>query len=293
MTYLVDSHCHLASLELNGKGASTVDEVIKRAHFAHVTHMLCVACELAEYEPMAKLTQNYSEVFLALGMHPLNLKEKVDYQEEDFVKIFSQDKRLIALGETGLDYFYDANNAKVQQESFIRQIELAKVLHKPLIIHAREAHHDTVNILKEHQAYDVGGIMHCYCDGIEMARQCLDMGFYISFSGIATFKGSDNVREVINYVPNDRLLVETDSPYLAPVPVRGIENEPAFVAYTLDYIANYKNMSVQELATITSQNFENLFKLKLADYPICELSFEDIKQDYMNYKLEKARQLSL
>lgn len=294
MTFLVDSHCHLASLQLDGKGAKSIDEVIKRAHFAHVSHMLCVACALSEFENMATITKPYREIFLALGMHPLNLRDEKPYSEDEFIAAFNQDQRLIALGETGLDYFYDKDNAKAQQESFVRQIEIAKVVKKPLIIHARAAHHDTVNIMKAHQAYDLGGIMHCFCDEIAMARECLDMGFYISFSGIATFKASDNVREVLKYVPNDRLLVETDCPYLAPVPVRGIENEPAFVSYTADFIANFKNMKIAELAKITSKNFEDLFKLELKNYsPLPDLNLSTANGEFSTYKLEKARLFEL
>lgn len=281
MEYLVDSHCHLASLSLKGKGPQTIDQVVGRAHYAGVTHMLCVACAPSEFAHMQEITAPYPEVFLALGMHPLNLAEEPDYGEDDFLKCFRDEKRLIAVGETGLDYYYERDSALRQQESFVRQIEIARAVKKPLIIHAREASNDIVSILREHRASDVRGIMHCYCDTVETARKCLDMGFYISFSGIATFKGSDNVRDVIKYVPDDRIMVETDCPYLAPVPVRGVENEPAFVRYTLDFIADFKKMGADALARLTSGNFCELFGLSLSDYPQTRTG-----GDFSTYKLD-------
>ena len=267
MVCLVDSHCHLASLRTAQGEMADLSEVVARAHHAGVSHMLCVACTLREFAPMAELTRGFAEVLLAVGMHPLNLDEEPPYREEELAEAFARDDRLIALGETGLDYHYRRDSARAQQDSFVRHIELARILGKPLIVHARDAGPDIVALLRSHHAHEARGIMHCFCDTIETARSCLDLGFMISFSGIATFRGAGSVREVLAYVPDDRLLVETDAPYLAPVPVRGHANEPAFVRYTLECIARLRGMPAGQLADLTSRNFSELFALKLEDYP--------------------------
>lgn len=284
MTFLVDSHCHLASLTLeNDKGPKSIAEVMARARACGVTHMLSVACTIEDYGHMMDVIAPYDGVFNACGIHPLNLEEAGEWTEEELAACLTHEKCL-ALGETGLDFFYAAETREAQMDSFARQIDLALEVKKPLIIHARAAHHDTVELMRSHNARDCGGVMHCFCDEVEMARECLDMGFYISFSGISTFRAADNVREVLKYVPNDRILVETDCPYLAPVPVRGVDNEPAFVRYTLEYIADFKGMSPKALAELTSQNFSSCFKVELK-----EPSSENIpEKDVTIYKLDKV-----
>ncbi len=226
--------------------------------------MLSVACMPSEFYEMIDKIKNYKGIYTACGVHPLNLEEAGDWSEEQLKECLSHDS-VVALGETGLDYFYAEDSKRQQLDSFARQIALAHEFSLPLIIHAREAHKDTVALMQSGNARDVGGVMHCFCDGVQMARECLDMGFYISFSGIATFKAGDNVREVIKYVPDDRMLVETDCPYLAPVPVRGYDNEPAYVHYTLDFIAKFKGVDKKYLAERTSQNFMDLFNVKLEE----------------------------
>ena len=279
MTFLVDSHCHLASLSLEGKGPHSLDDVINRAHACGVTHFLSVACMPSEYKDMLNKISSYDGIFTACGVHPLNLEEAGNWTDEE-LKDCLKDPSIVAVGETGLDYHYAEESKKQQLESFARQIAIAHEFKLPLIIHARKAHHDTVNMMRSENARDVSGVMHCFCDEIAMARECLDLGFYISFSGISTFKAADNVREVLNYVPLDRMLVETDCPYLAPVPVRGIENEPAFVRYTLEFISELKKVSAKNLAQITSRNFEDLFKVTLSE-PKKNCA------DFPSYKIEK------
>ena len=279
MTYLVDSHCHLASLSLEGKGATSIKEALIRARHCGVTHFLCVACTPYEHEMMLEKIKDFKGIFTACGVHPVNLEEAGDWKEEDLIACLKAPST-VALGETGLDYHYAKETAKAQLDSFARQIDVAVELKLPLIIHAREAHLDTVSLMKSHEAREAGGVMHCFCDGIEMARKCLDLGFYISFSGIATFKAAENVREVARFVPIDRMLVETDCPYLAPVPVRGVENEPAYVRYTLEFLASLKGVSPKTLAEVTSHNFEDLFKVKLEDVP-------PLEGEVSTYKLEK------
>ncbi len=264
MTYLVDSHCHVSDLALEGKKAGlSVADIVARAHHCGVTHMLSVACLPQDFPHLMEVAGPYPEIFLACGAHPLNLSATVGWDEGELISCLRSSPRVIALGETGLDYHYALETRRIQLESFHRQVGIAKDLRLPLIVHAREAPRDTVAVLTEEGARDCGGVMHCFTDTIDMARKCLDLGFYISFSGIATFKASGNVRETLRYVPLDRMLVETDCPYLAPIPVRGIENEPAFVRYTLDFIAREKGVSPKGLAALTSRNFEDLFKVSL------------------------------
>ena len=279
MTFLVDSHCHLASLSYAGKGPQNIADAVNRAHACGVSHFLCVACTPAEYKEMKDLTAPFTEVYKACGVHPLNLEEAKNWSEDE-LKDCLKDKGIVGVGETGLDYHYALETRKEQLDSFARQIAIANEVKLPLIIHAREAHADTVSLMKSENARDVGGVMHCFCDEISMARECLDLGFYISFSGIATFKAGENVREVLRYVPLDRMLVETDCPYLAPVPVRGVENEPAFVRYTLACAADIKGIKARDLASITSKNFEDLFNVKLSE-PVTK------QAEISSYKIEK------
>ena len=288
MTFLVDSHCHLASLSYAGKGPQNIADAVNRAHACGVSHFLCVACTPAEYKEMKDLTAPFTEVYKACGVHPLNLEEAKNWSEDE-LKDCLKDKGIVGVGETGLDYHYALETRKEQLDSFARQIAIANEVKLPLIIHAREAHADTVSLMKSENARDVGGVMHCFCDEISMARECLDLGFYISFSGIATFKAGENVREVARYVPLDRILVETDCPYLAPVPVRGVENEPAFCRYTLEFLAALKGASVQALAAQTAANFANLFKVDLAAASLNEVDFTALGVQSLNpYKLERV-----
>ncbi len=287
MSYFVDSHCHLNSLSLQGKAGATLPEIVARAQAVGMSHMLCVACTPQEYAPMREAIAPFPGIYSACGVHPLNLEEAPNWKEEELLPCL-QDARCVALGETGLDYHYAAESRMAQLDSFARQIDMAQEVGKPLIVHARQAHHDTVALLKEHQARDVGGVMHCFCDEVSMARACLDMGFYISFSGIVTFKAGENVREAARYVPLDRMLIETDCPYLAPVPVRGVENEPAFCRYTLEFLACLKGISAAVLADITAKNFAELFKVNLASSSLADFNASSLGVKALNpYKLER------
>lgn len=266
MTFLVDSHCHLNSLVLPSKQADNLDEVMARAAKTGVTHMLCVACTPAEFQTMQECIRPYEGVYSACGVHPLNLEECQDWTEEELLSCLTAHDKVLALGETGLDYHYAPESRKAQLDSFARQIALALQVKKPLVIHAREAKQDCLALMRSENARDAGGVMHCFCDDVDMARQCLDMGFYVSFSGIVTFRAGENVREVARYVPLDRMLVETDCPYLAPVPVRGHDNEPAYVRYTLECVAELKGVPAKVLAERTSQNFSDLFRVQLTEH---------------------------
>lgn len=202
-----------------------------------------------------------ADVSLSCGVHPLNVEDEI-FNLEKMVQL-AQDPKVIAIGECGLDYYYSADNKAKQQQIFSQQIELANQLQKPLIIHTRSAREDTIALLKQGEAQKCGGVLHCFTENQWMADQGLELGFYISVSGIITFRNAQEIRDVIKTVPLDRLLVETDSPYLAPVPYRGKQNQPAYVREVCEYLAVLKGVSVEELAQITTQNFERLFKLKL------------------------------
>lgn len=253
----VDSHCHLDRLELEKLGMD-LPAVLQAAKAQQVEHMLCVSVSLAEFPAMAALVQNYPEVSVSCGEHPLHQTDVLDVA---LLQQLAADPKVVAVGETGLDYFYSPDTKQLQQEAFISHIEVANQLNKPLIVHTRDAKADTLAILRQYQAQRCGGVLHCFTEDWETARAALDLGFYISFSGIMTFKNADPLREVVKQVPLDRLLIETDSPYLAPVPYRGKTNQPAYVCAVAAAVANIKSVSIEQLAKLTSENFYRLFPL--------------------------------
>ncbi len=253
----VDSHCHLDRLELEKLGMD-LPAVLQAAKTQQVDHMLCVSVSLAEFPAMAALVQPYAQVSVSCGEHPLHQTDVLDVA---LLQQLAADPRVVAVGETGLDYFYSPQTKQLQQEAFISHIEVANQLNKPLIVHTRDAKADTLAILKQYQAERCGGVLHCFTEDWETAKAALDLGFYISFSGIMTFKNADPLREVVKQVPLDRLLIETDSPYLAPVPYRGKTNQPAYVSAVAAAVADLKGVSIENLAKLTSDNFYRLFPL--------------------------------
>lgn len=253
----IDSHCHLDRLKLD-EFNNQLDVVVDNASQAKVDTLLCVSVKLADFLEMAEKTQKFPNVYLTCGAHPLNQEDAV--QEQQLLQL-AQDKRVIAIGETGLDYFYAPETKALQLDSFVKHVSVARQLQKPLIIHTRDAKKDTLDILVGEKAADVGGILHCFTETWEMAKQAIDLGFYISFSGIVTFKNASALREVAKQVPDDRILIETDAPYLAPVPYRGKQNQPAYVVEVAKHLASIRGQSVEHIAEITSNNFNRLFKL--------------------------------
>ncbi|GHE90712.1 TatD family hydrolase [Thalassotalea profundi] len=253
----IDSHCHLDRLKLE-EFDNNISNVISNAEKASVNQMLCVSVTLADFPSMVEKTASFDNVLLSCGTHPLNQEDEVD---EKLLQSLSQHERVIAIGETGLDYFYASETKKVQIDSFRKHIKVAKILQKPLIIHTRDAQQDTLDIMREEGAENVGGILHCFTESWEMAEQAIAMGFYISFSGILTFKSANELREVAKKVPENRMLIETDSPYLAPVPHRGKQNQPAYVVEVAKHLASIRGQSVEQIAKITSENFNTLFNL--------------------------------
>lgn len=258
--FIIDSHCHLDSLDYETRHKN-VDEVIENAKARGVHHFISVCTTVGRFEAMKNLTAHRNEVSLSCGVHPLNVEdEPFDY---DKLFQFAQDPKVVAIGETGLDYHYTPETKALQQSLFVQQIEIANKLNKPLIIHSRSARQDTMDMLEQNNAEKCGGVLHCFTEDWTMAKRALDIGFYISISGIITFRNAEELREVVRKVPLDRLLVETDSPYLAPIPYRGKPNQPAYVRETCEYVATLKGVSTEELARITTENVQNLFKIQL------------------------------
>ncbi|CAI0793359.1 metal-dependent hydrolase [Serratia fonticola] len=256
---LVDSHCHLDSLDFATLHHS-VDDALVKAKAQDVGFVLAVATTLPGYQAMTQLIGQRNDVAFSCGVHPLNLEGGYDYAE---LRGLAAAEQVVALGETGLDYFYQQDNIPLQQESFRQHIRIGRDLNKPVIVHTRDARDDTLAILREENAQDCGGVLHCFTEDLPTAKALLDLGFYISFSGIVTFRNAEPLREVARYVPLDRMLVETDSPYLAPVPHRGKENQPAYVRDVAEYLAVLKGVSLENLAQATTTNFSRLFHIEL------------------------------
>ncbi len=251
---LVDSHCHLDRLDYENKHRDLAD-VVNKAQAQGIKYLLSVCVTLKDYPAMAKLIKPFSQIFASCGVHPL-YDEPLD---EQLLLEYAQHDNVVAVGETGLDFFYAPETKEQQLASFRSQIRIAKQVNKPLIIHTRDAREETLKLLREEGAEQVGGVLHCFTESLEMAQAAMELGFYISVSGIVTFKNAKELQAVIKEIPLSRLLVETDAPYLAPVPHRGQENEPAFTRDVAQFVADLKGISVQELEKVTTENFFRLF----------------------------------
>lgn len=251
---LVDSHCHLNRLDYEKRHQDLAD-VVTKAQQQGIEYLLSVCVTLKDYPEMAEMIKPFKQIFASCGVHPLN----EDTLDDELLLKYAQDNSVVAIGETGLDFFYSPETKDKQIDSFRRQIQIAKQVNKPLIVHTRQAREETLNLLREEGAEQVGGVLHCFTESLEMAEAAMELGFYISVSGIVTFKNSKELQAVIKAIPLDRLLVETDSPYLAPVPHRGKENEPAFTRDVAKFVAELKNISIQELEEATTANFFTLF----------------------------------
>lgn len=258
---LIDSHCHLDRLELIPYKNDFHQWMTETISKGIVEHMLCVSISLEEYAPMRFLVDPFENVSISAGVHP-NEKEGRDPTAEELVAL-ATDPKVVAIGETGLDYFRSEDHfTKQQQERFRQHIRAAKKVKKPLIIHTRESRQDTLRILDEEGAEEVGGVFHCFTEDWSTAKQALDRNFYISFSGILTFKNAHLIREAAIKVPEDRLLVETDAPYLSPVPYRGKPNYPHYVYHVADCLAQLRGVSLNHIAHSTTHNFYSLFREK-------------------------------
>lgn len=262
---LIDSHCHLNLLEFTEELPS-LDSVLKECEQQQITHMLCVATNIEDFSDLLNISRKYKNISISAGIHPNETNETDKNKEEKYSTEYDElleqarNNEVIAIGETGLDYYRTEENQTWQHDRFIHHIDIAKKLNKPLIIHARNSADDTINILKNHAAGHISGIMHCFTEDWEIAKKALDLGFYISISGIVTFKNAAQVQDVAKKVPIDKLLIETDCPYLAPIPYRGKTNFPQYVKYTAMFIAQLRNITFEEIAQQTSANFYRLFK---------------------------------
>jgi TatD DNase family protein len=254
---LVDSHCHLDRLDLTPFGGS-IEGVLEAAGAQDVQHFLCVSINLEDYPAMLEIAESHERVSASVGLHP-NEQGGHDPDIDEIVR-YAQHPKVIAIGETGLDYFRSEGDLEWQRDRFRRHIAAAKQAGKPLIIHSRDASKDTLRILAEESAGDVGGVMHCFTGDWDMAKQCMELNFHISFSGIVTFKSARELQEVAVKMPEERMLVETDSPYLAPVPHRGKPNHPALVRHVAEYIAQLRAETYAQVAEVTTRNFISLFR---------------------------------
>ena len=250
---LVDSHCHLNFPEFENR----IGDILQNAADHDVRRLLCISTSWENQADVLALAAEHAEITASVGVHPTT--EGGHEPTTDELIAAAAQPNVVAIGETGLDYFRTTGDLTWQHARFHRHIEAARQCRKPLIIHTRAAADDTMKTLREHQARDAGGVMHCFAEDWAVAKQALDIGFYISFSGIVTFKSAQAVQEAARQVPLDRLLVETDAPYLAPVPHRGKTNEPAFVRHTAEFLAELRGQTLDEIGEATTANFDRLF----------------------------------
>ena len=251
---LVDSHCHLNFPELSGR----IDEALALMRDNRVTHALCVSVTLQEFPQVRALAERFPQIYASVGVHP-DYPDVPVVTEEELVSLADHPK-IVAIGETGLDYFRIKDDSEWQRDRFRTHIRAAHRSRKPLIIHTREAAADTLRIMREERAGEVGGVMHCFTESWDVAQGAMDLGFYISFSGIVTFKNALGLKDVARRVPLERMLIETDAPYLAPVPFRGKTNEPGLVKYVAEEIARLRDIPLDQVASATTSNFFRLFK---------------------------------
>lgn len=250
---LVDSHCNLHMPPMSDDPVGT----ITRAREQGVEHILTVTCRLEDFAQVLACTRRFTGVTATVGVHPTGARDR-EPEVADLVRLGGCDE-VVAIGETGLDYHYFPDRPAWQRERFARHVAAARELRKPLVIHTRRAGSDTIDVMRSEGAGEVGGVMHCFTSSWKTARQAMDLGFHIAFSGIVTFHNADNVRAVARRVPVDRMLLETDAPYLAPVPHRGRPNEPAWVHHVATHLAALLDVPAPELAHRTSENFHALF----------------------------------
>jgi len=250
---IIDSHCHINFPEL----VSDIDGVLERMAENHVSNALCVSVNLEKFPEVLSLAERYENIYASVGVHP-DTQSGEDPTVERLVSLSAHPK-VVAIGETGLDYFRTEGDTTWQRDRFRAHIQAAREVNKPLIIHTREAGDDTLGILREEGEGLVRGVMHCFTETLEFARASIDLGFFISFSGIITFKNAQEIRDVARVVPLESILIETDSPYLAPVPNRGKTNEPSYVRYVLEEVARVKELPIDVVAQATTQNFHRLF----------------------------------
>lgn len=249
----IDSHCHINFPDLAGKLPEVFDLMARN----QVSHALCISVELEKFPEIRALAEAHPHVYASVGVHPDH--EDCTEPTVDELVALAEHPKVVAIGETGLDYFRLTGDLEWQRERFRTHIRAARICRKPLVIHTRAAADDTLRIMREEQAGEAGGVMHCFTESLAVAEAAIKLGFYISFSGIVTFKNAIALREVAATIPLERMLIETDSPYLAPVPHRGQTNQPGFVMHVAEEIARVRGMTPEAVGTATSENFFRLF----------------------------------
>ncbi|MGD6778057.1 MULTISPECIES: TatD family hydrolase [Bacillaceae] len=254
---LFDTHVHLNADQYE----EDLQEVLDRAQAEKVTNMVVVGFDRKTITRAMELVEKYDFLYAAVGWHPV---DAIDMTEEDlaWIEDLTSHEKVVAIGEMGLDYHWDKSPKEIQKEVFRKQIQLAKKVKLPIVIHNRDATADVVQILKEEDAKEVGGIMHCFTGSLEVAKECMEMNFYISFGGPVTFKNAKKPKEVVKEIPMEKLLIETDCPYLTPHPYRGKRNEPGYVRLVAEQIAELKELTVEEVAEKTTANAKKLFGIK-------------------------------
>lgn len=250
----IDSHCHLNFPGL----ADNLDTIFANMRDYGVSHALCVSVDLASFPQVLELAERHDNLYASVGVHP-DYELETEPTQAELVKL-AQHPKVIAIGETGLDYYRLTGDLEWQRNRFRTHIRAARESGRPLIIHTRSAAEDTLRIMAEEEAGKIGGVMHCFTETLEVARAAIDLGFHISFSGILTFKNATVIKEVARQIPLDKILIETDSPYLAPTPHRGKTNQPAYVKHVAEEIARLRGIAVEEVGEATSNNFLRLFK---------------------------------
>ena len=258
---LIDSHCHLDRLDLSETNGD-LSVALDQARELGVTGFLCVDIDLDNFKDVLEIAEAHADIWCSAGIHPLADLEATQLDAEHLSKLAQSSAKVIAIGECGLDYYYNPETAGNQRLLFETQLQVACALSKPVIVHTREAREDTLTLIRKYVPQGLKGVLHCFTESLEMAKAAVDLGFYISFSGIITFRNAESLREVVRQIPLDNILVETDSPYLAPVPYRGKSNQPKWVVEVAQCIADIKGMSFDEVCRATTENFERLFNLE-------------------------------
>jgi TatD DNase family protein len=253
---LIDSHSHLEMPDF----IKDLEEVIQRAEASGVRYIFTVGTEKKDWKRTLEIVNSHPSIYAILGVHPHNAKE-IDHETYPTLRQLCRQEKVKAYGEIGLDFFRNLSPQDVQLKRFREQIGLAKELRLPIVVHDREAHHETLEVLKSEKAEECGGIIHCFSGDYEMAKACMDMGFFISVPGSITYKNSEDYRETIKRIPLESLLIETDAPFLTPVPFRGKRNEPSYVRYTAQKVAEIKKVPFEKVAEVTTENALRVYRL--------------------------------
>jgi len=257
---IIDSHCHLNYLKLEDD--LNLDNIISNAKTQGVDKIITIAVAWEELQDVERIANNFEDVFYSVGVHPSEIADKKYSPSVEEIVYISNNKKCVAIGETGLDYHYNDSKTFIsQKDAFARHIQAGIEVDKPVIVHTRSAKEDTLDILKAENIYKCGGVLHCFTEDYTMAKKALDMGMYISFSGILTFKNAQKIQYAAKQIPLDRVLIETDAPYLAPVPKRGRTNYPEYIHYTAEFLANLRNEDLDRVCKQTYKNTKKLFGL--------------------------------